>query len=76
MLENLLSVEIITHKPSQAEIDYLIAQEEAARLGLDAFLAQKITFEEYLEVLELAGLDMDEYLLNIENNLNEVGIIV
>lgn len=76
MLENLLGVEIITHNPSPQEIDVLVKQEEAAKLGLDKFLAQKITFEEYLEVLELAGLNIDDYLLNLENNLNEVGIIV
>lgn len=51
------------------EASYLSQQHETAQLALDAFIKGKIDFEDYADILELCGIDMDEYLLGVEENL-------
>lgn len=74
MIEDLLTVEIYLGTPTQDEIEYLVKAEEACRLALDKFLAQQISLQDYFDILQLAGVNIDDYLLTLENNLIAVGI--
>ncbi|HLO88876.1 MAG TPA: hypothetical protein VK203_28265 [Nostocaceae cyanobacterium] len=77
IITDILGVEIPLHpEMCQDEINTRIEQEEAAYLGKIAFLKGKITLEEYLDILEMCEVDMDDYLLNLEGNLKTVGIII
>lgn len=48
---------------------------EIANEALDAFLAQEITFDEYLELLDMAQVNIDEYLGLVEQNLIEARLL-
>lgn len=76
MLDDLLGVEIITQCPSKEELEHLIKQEEGARLALDAFLSRRISLEDYCDILELCGVNMDEYIINLQSNIQATGIII
>jgi hypothetical protein len=49
---------------------------EVAELATDKFIKGEINFDDFLELMELAGVDIDEYLIVVEANLLEVGIKV
>ncbi|WP_017656229.1 hypothetical protein [Fortiea contorta] len=70
MIESVIGVEIPLYpQMTEDEIALRLEQEEAAHLGLMAFLKGQITFEEYLDILEMCEVDMDDYVPNLESNL-------
>lgn len=75
MLQSLLATEIyLPHQITEDEANYLIAQSECAELALSRFVAGDISFEDYCDILELCNVDIDNYLLTIEINLEIAGI--
>lgn len=77
MLNQLLGVEIPLYSEiSEDEIQLRCDQEEAAYLGKMDYLKGQITLEDYFDILELCEVDMDGFLLNLEENLTEAGLII
>lgn len=70
MLQSLLNVGIFipTRPLSQDEINHLILKEEVANLGLKRFLKGQISFNDYLDVLEVCNVDVDDYLQTVDEN--------
>lgn len=66
----------MTHPSCNQEVTHLIKQLEVAELATDKFIKGEINFDDFLELMELAGVDIDEYLIVVEANLLEVGIKV
>lgn len=74
MIEQVLSTEIvIVDRICEEEARHLQKQLETSELALQKFLSNQITFTDYLEILELCGVNIDNYLVNIENSLLEAG---
>jgi hypothetical protein len=77
MLGQVIGVEIPLFPEMETdEMQLRLDQEEAACLGKIAYLKNKITFEEYLDILKMCEVDIDGYLLNLEGNLSEIGLII
>lgn len=53
---------------SPSDMANLLLKEEVANLALRRFLAFEITFQDYLDVLEVCGVDMDEFLQTADDN--------
>lgn len=77
MLSQITSLEIlVTEDLTPQEIDHLIDQLEVTRLANEKFCKGEISFADYLDCLEVAEVDIDDYLIGVEENLHEAGIIV
>ena len=75
MLDDILGLRIVTtEKMSVSESLKLIEQLECAELAQQRFIEGVISFEDYLDILELCEVDIDDYLITVEDNLAEVGI--
>ncbi|MGB3757277.1 MAG: hypothetical protein WBA07_13035 [Rivularia sp. (in: cyanobacteria)] len=70
MIDDALRVGIYvpTRKMSQDEINYLVRQEEVSNLALDRFLSGQISWSDYLDVLEVCNVDVDDYLQTADDN--------
>jgi hypothetical protein len=70
MLNDALRVGIYipTRKMSQDEMNYLVKREEVSSLALDRFLNNQISWSDYLDVLEICDVDMDDYLQTMDDN--------
>jgi hypothetical protein len=76
MLISLIHPQINLIQPlSLQEADYLCKKLEVAQIATDKFVAGEISFKDFLECLELAEMDIDDYLFTVEENLLEAGII-
>lgn len=76
MINQVLNLQIITAEGmSLQESDHLIKQLECAELAKDAFIRGELSLEDYCDILQLCGVNVDEYLTQIETNLNAVGIL-
>jgi hypothetical protein len=76
MIEAILQSEIILVRPCNEEVTHLIKQLEIAEMATAKFTKGEISFSDFLELMELAEVDIDEYLGVVETNLLEVGIKV
>lgn len=75
MIETILQPEIILMRSiCNQEATHLIKQMEVAQTATDKFIKGEISFSDFLELMELAEVDIDEYLGIVEANLLEVGI--
>ena len=69
MLEGLLRVGVsISTGISKDELNQLIKKEATAYLALKRFLAMEISLSDYLEILELCHVDIDNYLQTVDDN--------
>lgn len=69
MLSDLIKCEIlIVPQVSQEEISNLIKREEITHLASTRFASGEISFQDYLDCLEIAGVCIDEYLPVIDTN--------
>lgn len=59
---------------NQSDFDKLFQSYNLAKLARDDFLAGELTWEEYLNLLELHQINIDSYLSNLELNLHELGL--
>ncbi len=77
MLDDILGLSIITtEKMSESESSKLIEKLECAELAKTRFIKGEISFEDYLDILELCEVDIDNYLITVEDNLAVDGIIL
>lgn len=75
MIEQLIGVEIpLFPELEDDEIAKRIEQEEAANLAMNCFLNGKISFQDYLDILELCEVEMDSYCDNLDSNLIMLGV--
>ena len=75
MLSDILELKIITtEKMSESESLKLIEQLECAELAQKRFVDGFISFEDYLDILNLCEVDIDDYLISVQDNLTAVGI--
>lgn len=76
MLQQYLSTQIVTsHVTCEHEAAYLIKQLEAAQLALTRFLEGSIQFSDYCDILQLCDVNVDDFLINVEQNLSVDGLI-
>lgn len=69
MLTDLIKCEIfLTPQASQEEISNLIKREEVTYLANNRFAKGEISFQDYLDCLEVAGVCIDEYLPVVNAN--------
>lgn len=75
-MREFLDLEISLGRLDAGEADYLIQKLSVANLALSHFMAGKISFADYLDILETCGIGIDNYLIQVEENLNQGGIVV
>ncbi|MFN6485439.1 MULTISPECIES: hypothetical protein [unclassified Nostoc] len=75
MIQQFLETQIVTTEGmSHDQALHLIKQMECADLALARFLKGEISFSDYCDILELCEVNIDSYLINVEENLATVGI--
>lgn len=75
MIKNLLSTQIvIVEKISDRDARQLEKQLQLSELALQKFLSSEINFSDYLEMMEMCQIDVDEYLLIVQDNLSAIGM--
>jgi hypothetical protein len=73
MLHDILSTEVfVCAGTERAEADHLFKQMEVSELALKRFLDQEISFSDYCEILELCGVDIDDFLITLEENIEDL----
>lgn len=76
MILDLIKCEIfLAPQVSQEEISDLIKREEITHLANTRFAKGEISFQDYIDCLEVAGVCIDDYLLTVENNLTTAGVL-
>lgn len=76
MLADLIKCEIVlVPQVSQEEISDLIKREEITYLANARFAKGEISFQDYIDCLEVAEVCIDDYLLTVENNLTIAGVL-
>ncbi|MCC5640539.1 hypothetical protein LC593_32865 [Nostoc sp. CHAB 5844] len=76
MLDILLETEIqVNHQISFDEANDLVRKLEVANLARDKFLAGQISLSDYCDILEMCDVNLDDYLISVESNLNNFGLI-
>ena len=76
MLQQYLSTQVVTsHAVCEHEAAYLIKQLEIAQLALTQFLEGSINFSDYCDILQLCDVNVDDFLINVEQNLSVDGLI-
>ncbi|PAX60042.1 hypothetical protein [Brunnivagina elsteri] len=55
------------------EANYLIKQQECIGLAQTRFINGEISFADYCDILELCNVNIDQYLVTVENNLQVIG---
>jgi hypothetical protein len=70
ILEDILGIELNLHPHLHIEeINDMVEREEAVSLGLQALERGRISVDDFFDIVELAGLDMDEYINTVGDNL-------
>ncbi|NJN13890.1 MAG: hypothetical protein HC836_34530 [Richelia sp. RM2_1_2] len=74
MLTEILNLQIIvTPDIEKTESAYLIKQLECAELALNAFVKGDLSLSDYCDILLLCDVNVDDYLLQVEDNLSAIG---
>lgn len=71
--ELLSTVIAVTGNPSSDEIADLIKREEVASLANERLAKGEISFQDYLDCLEVAEINIDQFLLTADSNCQEAG---
>jgi hypothetical protein len=76
MLNEILELQIITTPGmSIEECQHLIQKLECANLAKESLIEGNLSLEDYCDILGLCEVNVDEYLINIEDNLTVAGMI-
>lgn len=76
MLDEILGLEIfVTPNLDNAETQYLIKKLECAELAQAKFIKGELTLADYCDILQLCDVNVDQYLIQVEDNLYEIGVI-
>jgi hypothetical protein len=74
MLEKIIGTEIVVaHRLTKDEADDLVAKEEVASLATKQFIAGEISLSDFLECMELAGVEVDNFLVVADQNAQVLG---
>jgi hypothetical protein len=74
MLEKIIASEIIiVEKLGKEEADDLVAKKEVADLATSRFISGQLSFSDFLECMEIAGVNIDEYLICANSNAKIIG---
>lgn len=78
MLEQVLTLVIPTtgtRDMNHSDLRQLIGTYAITEQARDDFLACKITFDEYMDLLETAQVNIDSYLESVEHNLEVLQLV-
>lgn len=78
MLDQALSLVIpgtATRDMNASDLDSLLQTYKIAEEAKDAFLEREITFDEYMQLLESAQMNVDSYMTVIESNLETMRLL-
>ncbi|MEA5601078.1 hypothetical protein [Nostoc sp. UHCC 0252] len=76
MLNDILGLTIITNQGMpEGESLRLIEKLECAELAQQHFIKGLISLSDYLDILDLCEVNVDDYLVTVEQNLAAVGAI-
>lgn len=67
---------IVIQGAKKDEIEKIVLSHKIIQQARDDFLNGLLTSWEYLELLESHEVNVDSYVNNLENNLQEIGIIL
>lgn len=74
-MKSLLSTQIVVvGKISEEEARHLEQKLQVSEFALQRFIANEISFADYLDIMELCDINIDDYLINIEENFSAIGI--
>jgi hypothetical protein len=74
VLEKIIGTEIVVaHRLTKDEADDLVAKEEVASLATKQFIAGEISLSDFLECMELAGVEVDNFLVVADQNAQVLG---
>lgn len=65
----------LSRELSPSEMDKLLTSYGLVKQALNDFLQAKLTWEEYLEILEMHQINIDSYLNTIDYNLTKIGVL-
>lgn len=74
-LEKCLTLIVPNESLSDEELEDMWKRYDAAQKALDLFIQGKISFSDYLDVAEEAEIEIDDYLEDIEFNLESRSLI-
>lgn len=63
------------HELSFSQMNKLLTSYQLAKQALNDFLEAKLTWEEYLEILEIHQINIDSYLNTLDYNLTKIGVL-
>lgn len=76
MLNEILGLEIlVASNLESSEIKHLIKQLECAELAQAKFIKGELKFSDYCDILQLCDVNIDGYLIQVEDNLHEIGLM-
>lgn len=64
-----------TRDMNASDLDSLLQTYKIAEEAKDAFLEREITFDEYMQLLESAQMNVDSYMTVIESNLETMRLL-
>ncbi len=64
----------ISSQLNQTELKKLVKSYNLCEQAMKDFLSAKLTWEEYLNILELHQVNIDSYLKTVDCNLHNIGI--
>lgn len=74
MLDKIIGTEIfVAHFLTDDEIQDLIAREEITSLATEKFIKGVISFSDFLDYLEVAGVSIDNFLVTADENAMALG---
>jgi hypothetical protein len=74
ILDDVVGCHIITtQNMSKEECDDLIKRLEVTRLAGEALATAKITFQDYLDCLEMAQVNINNFLITANDNAQAIG---
>lgn len=64
-----------TRDMNNSDLDKLLQTYKITEEAQEAFLAKEITFDEYLQLLESAQVNIDSYMETVESNLETMKLL-
>ncbi|WP_017314923.1 hypothetical protein [Mastigocladopsis repens] len=78
MIRRFLESEIFIAKSDNLTLSdcaRLIQKQEVANLALEKFILGQISFQDYIDILETCEMNIDDYLITVEQNLITCGML-
>ncbi|MGB3641147.1 MAG: hypothetical protein WBA39_26740 [Rivularia sp. (in: cyanobacteria)] len=76
MIDEITGLQLITTPHvCREELNYLIQQMECAELARIAFIGGELSLSDYCDILQLCNINVDQYLLIVEENLTTAKVL-